>query len=115
MAAVNPNDVATAGVQALQGAIAKLDALKQQPDADAGQIDARIDDLQTAQAALRDQALRTIEESDANKQAIAALNAAVANLKTEAAAIEVTAGDLVSVMNVVTAATSLVAALAHCV
>jgi len=113
MAQVNPNDVATTCVLALQGAIAKLDALKQQPDADVGQIDAQIDALQTAQAALRDQALRAIEESEANKQAIAAMNSAAANLRTEAAAMQATAADLTSAAEVVTAATSLVAALAH--
>jgi hypothetical protein len=115
MTQVNPNDVATAGVQALQAAIAELDTLKQQPDADAGPIDARIEALQIAQAALRDQALSTIEESGANKQAIAAMNAAAANLKTEAAVMKATAADLASVAKVVTAATSLVAALARLV
>lgn len=113
MAQMDPNEVATAGVQTLQVAIAKLDALKRQPDADAGQIDARIDALQTAQAALRDQALRTIEESDASKQAIAAMNAAAASLKVEAAAMKALAADLASVAKIVTAATSLVAALAY--
>jgi len=113
MAQLNPNDVATASVQALQDVIAKLDALKQQPDADIGQIDARIDVLQTAQAALCDQALRTIEESEANQQAIAAMNSAATNLKIEAAAMHATAADLANVAKVVTAATSLVATLAH--
>ena len=113
MAQVNPNDVATASVQALQDAITKLAVLKQQSNADAGQIDAQIDSLQVAQAALRDQALRAIEESEATKQAIAAMNSAAANLKIEAAAMQATAADLTSVAEIVTAATSLAAALAH--
>jgi hypothetical protein len=109
---VDPNDVATAGVQALQGAIAKLDALKQQPDADLAKIDGQIDALQTQQTVLRDQALRTIEDSAANQQAITAMNAAAANLKIEAAIMKVTAADLAGVAKVVTAAMSLIGMLA---
>ncbi len=112
MAQVNPNDVAAAGIQALHGVIAELDGLKLRPDADLGQIDARIDALQAQQAALRDQVLRTIEVAAVNRQAIAAMNAAAASLETEAATMCATAADLTSVAKVVTAATSLVAALA---
>jgi hypothetical protein len=112
MAQVNPNDVASAGVQALQGAIATLDALKLQPDPDIPGIDAQINALQAQQAGLRNQVLRSIEDSAANKQAIAAMNAAAASLKTAAATMQVTAANLANVAKVVTAAASLVAALA---
>jgi hypothetical protein len=113
MAQVDPNDAATAGVQALQGAIAELDALKRQPDVDLGEIDARIDALQEQQATLRDQALRIIEDSDANREAIAAMNMAASNLRTEAATMNATAADLTKVAQVVTAAMSLIATLAR--
>jgi hypothetical protein len=112
MAQVNPNDVATAGALALQGAIASLDALKQQPDADLRQIDDRIDALQAQQAALRNQALRTIEDSDATRQAITAMHNAAASLNTEAAIMRATAADLTAVAKVVAAAASLVATFA---
>ena len=109
---VNPNDVASAGVQALQGAITKLDALKLQRGADIGRIDAQIDTLQVQQAALRDQVLHTTEESGASQQAVAAMNAAAIALKTEAAVMQATAADLAIVAKVVAAAASLAAALA---
>jgi predicted nucleic acid-binding Zn-ribbon protein len=111
MAQVNPNDVATAAIQDLQGAIDTLSRLKQQPAADIAAIDARIGDLQDRQDDLRTQALRTIEDSDANRAAIAAMNAAAGKLKTEAAAMTATAAALASVAQVVTAATSLISAL----
>jgi hypothetical protein len=112
VAYVNPNAAVAGAVQALQGAIARLDALKQQPDADFAGIDAGINELQAQQTALRDQTLRSIEASKANRQAIVAVMAATAGLKTETASMQATAADLTNVAKVVTAATSLVAALA---
>lgn len=112
MPQVNPNDIAAAGVEALQCAIARLDGLKHQADADIGQIDDQIDALQAQQAALRDQVLRTIEDFAANQQAIAAMNAAAITLKTEAAIMQATAADLAGVAKVVAAAVSLIATLA---
>jgi hypothetical protein len=109
---VNPNDVATAAIQVLLGAIARLDALKRQPQADVVQLDTQIDALQAQQAALRDQALRQIEDSPAGQQAIAAMSAAAATLAAEATTLKATATDLTGVAQLVTAATSLVAAFA---
>jgi hypothetical protein len=113
MVLVNPNDVAAAGDRALQDAIDRLDALKQQSPGDAARIDAQIDALQSQQAALRDQALCAIEDSDSNRQAIAAMNAAAASLNAEAANMRATAAALTSATKVVAAAASLVAALAR--
>lgn len=112
MAQVNPNDVATAAVQTLQDSIARLDALKQQPGADFAGLDAQIDALQARQVAIRDLALRTAVDSGADRQAIAAMNAAAAALRTEAATMKATATYLAGVANVLRAATALVAALA---
>jgi hypothetical protein len=113
VAYVTPNDAVAGAVQALQGAIARLDALKQHPDADFARIDAGIDALQAQRTALRDQTLRSIEASKANRQAIIAVMVATAGLKTEAARMQTTATDLANVAKVVTAATSLVVALAR--
>lgn len=109
---VNPNDVAAAGVQALQSAITILDALKRRPNADPEPIDGQIDALQAQQAALRSQVLRAIDDFAANKQAITAMNAAAAALDTEAAIMQATAADLTDVAKVVAAATLLAATLA---
>jgi len=109
---LDPNTVASAGIDTLQGAIDKLNALKTQPSADIVALDAQIEALLYKQDDLRDQALRTIEDSDANKQAITAMNAAVARLNTEAAKITDLATALAAAAKVVTAATSLVTALA---
>ncbi len=109
---VDPNKVASAGIEVLQGAIDKLNALKGQPGADIVGIDAQIEALQDKQDDLRNQALRTIEDSDANKQAIAAMNAAAANLNAEAANIKDVATALTTAAKIVSAATALVTALA---
>jgi peptidoglycan hydrolase CwlO-like protein len=113
MALVNPNDVAANGIRVLQAAIDRLDGLKQQATADVTQIDTQIDALQSQQAALRDQALGTIEDSDSNQQAITAMNAATAALNAESANMRVTAAGLTGVSKLVTAAASLVTALAR--
>ncbi|HVC63297.1 MAG TPA: hypothetical protein VND19_23405 [Acetobacteraceae bacterium] len=112
MAQVNPNDVATAAIQVLQAAIDRLSALKLKHGADIAGIDAQIGKLQDKQDDFRVQALRTIEDSDANKQAIAAMNDAAANLKTEAATIKDAATLLTGVAQVLSAAAALLAALA---
>jgi chromosome segregation ATPase len=112
MADVDPNIVADAGVQDLQGAINKLSALKTGPKADIPAIDRRIEALQQKQADLRSQALRTVEDSDANKQAIAVLNQAAAALKSEAADIKDLATALSTAAKVVSAAAALASALA---
>lgn len=113
MALVNPNDVAAAGCRVLQGAIDKLDALKQLDGCDTAQINALIDASQSHQAALRDQTLQAIEDSDENRQAIMAMNAATASLNAEAANMRATAADLANIAKVVATAGSLVAALAQ--
>ena len=107
---VGANDIATAAIQILQDSIDQLSALKLEPGVDIPGIDARIGALEDRQDDLRIQALRTIEASDANKQAIAAVNAAAALLKSEAANMKVTATDLADAAAVMTAAASLVAA-----
>ncbi len=112
MADVDPNQVASAGIDALQGAIDKLNALKMQPGADIVAFDAQIEALQDKQDDLRNQALRMIEDSGANKQAIAAMNAAAANLKTEARNIKDVATALGAAAKILTATASLVTALA---
>jgi hypothetical protein len=112
MAIVDPNNVASAGIRTLQGAIDKLNGLKLQPGADIVGIDAQIQALQDKQDDLRDQALRTIEDSDANKQAIAAMTKAAASLSAEAANIKDVATALGVAQKVVAAAGSLIAALA---
>ena len=112
MADIDPNKVASAGIDVLQGAIDKLNALKVQPGADIAAFDAQIEALQDKQDNLRDQALRTIEELPANKTAIAAINAADPNLKAEASNIKDLATALQTAAKVVTAAASLVTTLA---
>jgi septal ring factor EnvC (AmiA/AmiB activator) len=112
MAEVNPNDVAKKGITDIQGAIDRLTAQQQQPGADIPGIDAQINALQQNQQDLRNQALRTIEDSDANKQAIAAMNAAAAGLTTEASKIKDLATALTGVAKVATAAASLITSLA---
>jgi hypothetical protein len=109
---VDPNQVASAGIQVLQGAIDKLNALKLQRGAGIPQLDAQIEALQDKQDDLRNLALRTIEDSDANRQAIAAMNTAAANLNAEAANIKDAAVALLTGAKIVAAAASLVTALA---
>lgn len=109
---VDPNKVTSAGIDALQGAIDKLYALKLQPGGDIVAIDAQIEALEDKQDDLRNQTLRTIEDSNANQAAIAAMNAAAASLNTEAANIKDVATALGAAAKVLTAATSLVIALA---
>lgn len=111
MAIVDPNQVASAGVTSLQGTIDKLNSLKLALGADIVGIDAQIEALQGKQDDLRNQALRTIEDSDANKQAIAAMNKAAASLSAEAANIKDVATALGVAQKVVAAAGSLIAAL----
>ena|SRR5258707_10215310 len=112
MAEVNPNDVCAAGIEDIQRAIDKLSALTLQPGADIPGIDAHIDALQDSQADLRNQALRAIEDSAASKLAIAALNAAAAALTAEASKIKDVGTALAGAAKVVSAAGSLVTALA---
>lgn len=88
---VNANDVATTAIQILQDSLDQLSAVKVKPGADIPGIDVRIGALEDRQDDLRIQALRTIQASDANKQAIAAVNAAAALSKSEAANVKVTA------------------------
>ncbi len=108
MATIDPNDVASASIQDVQGAIDKLSAMIVLPGADIAGINGQITALQGKQGEIRTQALRTIEDSPENKQAIAAMNAAAAALKTEAAQIGTLATALTQAAKVVTAATSLI-------
>jgi hypothetical protein len=112
MTQVDPNVVAAAAIQNLQDAITRLDAQKQQQNADIPGIDTQINALEAQQADLQNQALRTIEDSAANQQAIAAMNAAAASLKNEASNITDLATALASAAKVATAVASLAAALA---
>jgi hypothetical protein len=108
---ISPNDVASAGSQDLQNAIAKLDALKAAPGADIVAIDQKIDDLQAQNAALANLQLQaTIDTQQFNRE-VAGMNAAANTLKTEAANISVAVNDLTAVAKVVNAAASLLAAL----
>jgi len=112
MTQVNPNDAAASGCQDVQSAIARLDALKSQPGADIVAIDRAIDDLQAQDAALANQQLQAMIDSQQFGAALAAMNAAAATLQSEAANMQVTATDLTAAAKVVSAAASLVTALA---
>lgn len=111
MASVDLNDIATNGIQTLQGSIDLLNQAKVQPGADIGGIVKQIEDLEEQQEALRDMALGTIQATDANKQAIAAVSAAAASLNVEAANITDVATALANDAKVINAAASLVTAL----
>src|SRR5260221_3740425 len=111
MADVDANGVAKKGIQDLQGAIDRLNAAKIQPGADIPGIVQQIEALQRQQAALRDLALGTIQDTKANKQAIAAISAAAASLTTEAGKIKNVATALSGAAKIVTAVASLVTAL----
>jgi hypothetical protein len=113
LAQVDPNLVASAGINDLQVAIDALNALELRPGADIPGIDAQIELLIAKQAALRNQALRQIEDSIANQQAIAAMNKAAAALKTEAGNIGDVATALTDAGKVVSAAASLISTLAQ--
>jgi hypothetical protein len=112
VAQIDPNAVASAGIADLQTAIDALNALELQPGADIPGIDAHIKTLITKQAALQNQALRQIEDSVENQQAIAAMNKAAAALKSEAGNIASVATALTDAAKVVSAVTSLITALA---
>ncbi|HUN44193.1 MAG TPA: hypothetical protein VMU81_28210 [Acetobacteraceae bacterium] len=111
MTQVNPNDAASSGSQEIQGAIAKLDALKKIPGANFAAIDEKINDLQAQDAALTNLALQTMVDAPKFGQEVAAMSAAAAALKAEAANMQIAAKDVTAVAKVVSAAASLVTAL----
>jgi hypothetical protein len=112
VAQVDPNQVAAAGIQDIQVAINELSAMLTNPAADIAGINGKIDDLTAKQADLQNQALQVIVGSEANRQAIAAMNNAVATLKTESMIIGNVATALNDADKVITEAASLIAALA---
>lgn len=109
---INPNDVASAGSQDIQSAIANLDALRTVPGADIVAVDQKIDDLQAQDAALANLQLQAMIDTQQFNREVEAMNAAAGTLKTEAANMTVAVNDLTAVAKVVNAAASLVAALA---
>lgn len=113
MAQIDPNEVASAGIQDLQKAINTLAAMIPLKNANIPGINAKIDALQAQQADLRNQALRTIEDLDENKRAIARMNAAAALLRHEAGNITSVANALTDAAKVVNTAVALMAALAR--
>ena len=111
MASVDLNDIATNGIQKLQESIDQLNQAKIQPGADIGEIVKQIEDIEEQQEALRDIVLGTIQDTDANKQAIAAVSAAATSLNAEAANIKDVATALTNAAKAVSAAVALVTAL----
>lgn len=112
MALIDPNDVASAGIDDVQDAIDRLNALKSKPGADIPSINAQIKVLIAKQVSLRTQALRQIEDTPENQQAIAAMNDAAADLKTAAGNITDTATALTAAAKVVSTVTTLITSLA---
>jgi septal ring factor EnvC (AmiA/AmiB activator) len=109
---VDPNATATSGIQALQDSIKKLNGMLTQDGADVSGITAQIRALVAEQTDLRFLALRTLEDSPENKKAIDDLNAASKALSDEAANIGAVATALNDAAKVMSAAASLVTALA---
>jgi len=112
MATIDPNLVASAGIDQLQSAINVLNALKHGQNPDIQAIDAKILALEDKQTALRDQVLRQIEDSPENQTAIAQMNSAAAALKSAADEMTADATALSEAAAVVSAAASLITALA---
>lgn len=112
MADVDPNAAASAGIQTLQDAIKRLNGMLTQDGADVDGIGVKIRALIAEQTDLRFLALRTLEDSPANKQAIDMLNAASKTLTDEAARIKEVATAIADAAKVLSAAASLVTALA---
>ena len=112
MADVDLNDVASKGIQDLQDSIDKLNGLMNQPGADIPGIATQIEALQAKQTDLRDMALGTIQATEADRDAIAAVTAAAVSLSKEASKIKDAASALTTAIKVVSAAGSLVTALA---
>jgi 2-phospho-L-lactate transferase/gluconeogenesis factor (CofD/UPF0052 family) len=112
MGTFNPTDTVTVAIQSLQDSIVKLSAMITAPGADIPGINKQIRALIAEQTDLRALDLHTSVDSDVNRLAIAAVNAASAALNTEAANIKEVASAIAAAANVVSAASSLITSLA---
>ncbi len=112
MADIDPNPTVQPGIDALQDSIDTMNHLKTQPGADFDAFEAKIKALQDQQDAIALRELKTLLDSSANRQAIAALKAATDKLVKEAKTITDVATALNTAAKVITAATAVVAKLA---
>jgi hypothetical protein len=110
--ALDPAPAATAGIQALQDSINKMNGMLIQSGADVIAMTAQIRALVARQSDIRFVTLRALEVSAANRQAITALNEASQALSDEARSMGIVATALNDAARVVSAAGSLIAALA---
>lgn len=109
---MNPNDTANAGNQDLQNSITKLNAMKQQSGANIPAINQQIKSLIAKQTDLRTLALKQDIDDASNQAAIKAMTAAATALNTAAENIKNVATAFNDAAQVITAATSLITALA---
>ncbi|MTJ83291.1 MAG: hypothetical protein F8N37_20075 [Telmatospirillum sp.] len=112
MREIDLNEVADQGVQDLQRAIEQLNELLALPGVDISAIETKIEALEDKQSDLRALTLDTIERSDENRLALAAVEAAGAALTREAGQIREAATAIADAEKVIAAVGSLIGALA---